>query len=381
MKVFISWSGDLSKEIALIFYDWLPRVIQQIRPFVSPNIEKGKVGTDEIYQALSDAKVGIFCMTQDNKDSKWIHFEAGAISNLPNSSLMTFLFNVDHVDIGLPLSMYQATIFQKTEVYQLLSALNSKLFDENFTPLTEGILRDSFEKNWSDFEGKILKLNSLNPLNKGKREDRELLEESLLLLRSLDRKISQGNLNDKSRGQLYPTGISIPIKLIITNVKIINFNEMEFDINLRNESDYQIELAGMQFGIFINDGIELSQDSKIIIESGSSHLGNKMQIPKVSKLDLNSRQIRIAGAPLPGAGNGSLFPPSETSYGHTLFKVRVVNLKIIQQIEPMLDLNMDQLGPNISRSAITIYKNDRMCVPVNLHFNDGIYRNIIVRNS
>jgi hypothetical protein len=42
MKVFISWSGSRSKQIAKILHDWLPIVLQNIEAFMSTEeIEKG----------------------------------------------------------------------------------------------------------------------------------------------------------------------------------------------------------------------------------------------------------------------------------------------------------------------------------------------------
>ncbi|PUB10796.1 hypothetical protein [Paenisporosarcina sp. OV554] len=35
MKVFLSWSGDISKEIEKEFKEWLPNVLQFTKPFVS----------------------------------------------------------------------------------------------------------------------------------------------------------------------------------------------------------------------------------------------------------------------------------------------------------------------------------------------------------
>src|SRR5882724_417299 len=42
MNVFISWSGVRSKALAEVLSDWLPRVIQVLDPWVSPDIEKRK---------------------------------------------------------------------------------------------------------------------------------------------------------------------------------------------------------------------------------------------------------------------------------------------------------------------------------------------------
>ncbi|WP_165788483.1 hypothetical protein [Stutzerimonas stutzeri] len=45
MKVFISWSGDMSREIGEALRTWIPGVIQQVKPYFTPNdIEKEQGG-------------------------------------------------------------------------------------------------------------------------------------------------------------------------------------------------------------------------------------------------------------------------------------------------------------------------------------------------
>jgi len=67
MKVFISWSGDLSKCLAEVLRQWLPAVIQAVKPYYSPDdITKGARWTTEIAKELEEASLGIICLTQDN---------------------------------------------------------------------------------------------------------------------------------------------------------------------------------------------------------------------------------------------------------------------------------------------------------------------------
>ena len=81
MRVFISWSGDTSKRLAEALRDWLPGVLQAVKPYFTPNdIEKGTRWSGEIAGELEKASFGLFCLTRDNINSPWMMFEAGALS-------------------------------------------------------------------------------------------------------------------------------------------------------------------------------------------------------------------------------------------------------------------------------------------------------------
>jgi hypothetical protein len=59
MKVFISWSGRTSSELAKIFRDWLPSVIQAVKPYYSTDdIAKGMRGNTVIAKELEQADEG-----------------------------------------------------------------------------------------------------------------------------------------------------------------------------------------------------------------------------------------------------------------------------------------------------------------------------------
>lgn len=68
MKVFISWSGDTSRQVAEALRDWLPDVIQQLEPFLSSkDIASGLKWQDEISSKLDETTFGVICLTKDNR--------------------------------------------------------------------------------------------------------------------------------------------------------------------------------------------------------------------------------------------------------------------------------------------------------------------------
>ena len=67
MKVFISWSGDRSKYVARALYEWIPRVIQNVEPWLSAEMPKGVKWSPEIAKALDETKFGVFCVTPENQ--------------------------------------------------------------------------------------------------------------------------------------------------------------------------------------------------------------------------------------------------------------------------------------------------------------------------
>ena len=63
MKVFISWSGSPSKEIAAVLRHWLPEVIQAVDPYYSPSdIDKGTRWLGEISAELEHSEFGILVL-------------------------------------------------------------------------------------------------------------------------------------------------------------------------------------------------------------------------------------------------------------------------------------------------------------------------------
>jgi hypothetical protein len=60
MKVFISWSGEKSREVALALREWLPDVINRVEHFVSSkDIDPGRRWQSEVAGELASTSYGI----------------------------------------------------------------------------------------------------------------------------------------------------------------------------------------------------------------------------------------------------------------------------------------------------------------------------------
>src|SRR5215218_11257815 len=103
MQLFLSWSQSRSKAVAEAFARWISQVIQAAEPWLSSDIEKGARWSAEISARLEESKIGIICLTRENLDSRWILFEAGAISKAKGAHVCTLLLDVEPSDVEQPL--------------------------------------------------------------------------------------------------------------------------------------------------------------------------------------------------------------------------------------------------------------------------------------
>lgn len=126
MKVFLSWSGELSHKTAIIFRDWLPSVIQSIIPYVSSeDIDKGARWSTDIAKELDNSTFGILCVTKENVHAPWLTFEAGALSKtMEKAAVSPFLFDIKRSEVSGPILQFQSTIFEREDVKKLVYSLN-----------------------------------------------------------------------------------------------------------------------------------------------------------------------------------------------------------------------------------------------------------------
>lgn len=180
MKVFISWSGNLSLKVALIFRDWLPSVIQSIEPYVSSeDIDKGARWSTDIAKELENSTFGVLCVTKENLEAPWLSFEAGALSKTMEKAFVTpFLFDIKRSEVQGPILQFQSTIFEKDDIKKMVKTLN-KACGEN--GITEDRLDKTFDVWYPRLEESLNELKSKNTTNDEVKENEDVTPYNVIL--------------------------------------------------------------------------------------------------------------------------------------------------------------------------------------------------------
>lgn len=154
MKVFISWSGDLSQRVAEALHQWIKLVVQATEPWISSEgIDKGAIWFSEVSEQLATTSAGIVCLTGDNLESPWLLFEAGGLANkLSKSRVYTLLIDVGHSDLKPPLSLFNGTLLVEEDMFKLVKGINAGLGEK---ALNEDVLRAAFDAHWPALSRKI----------------------------------------------------------------------------------------------------------------------------------------------------------------------------------------------------------------------------------
>ncbi len=189
MKVFLSWSGDRSRDLANALREYLPLVIQSVTPWFSCDIDKGSRWLADLTDQLEKQSVAIVCVTPECVNSPWLLFEAGALSKALDASwVCPVLLDIEPSDIKGPLAQFQATRATKDDIRKLLATLNKRLD----TPLTDSQIDRVHDSLWGDFEEKI-KAIAKPPaaIAAPHRSQPDMLAEVLERVRGLERQLAE----------------------------------------------------------------------------------------------------------------------------------------------------------------------------------------------
>lgn len=130
--------------------------------------------------------MGILCVSRDNVDSNWLLFEAGALSKTKDAHVCTLLIDLQPTDLSSPLAQFQATTTEKEDIRQLVHTINSAVRRCGERAPSDQVIDDAFELNWPSLNTvlkEVAQSSSQSASSRRLREDRELLEEILEILR------------------------------------------------------------------------------------------------------------------------------------------------------------------------------------------------------
>lgn len=312
MKVFISWSGDTSRAIARQIQDWLGIVVQKADFWISQrDISPGERWALVLSNALEHCNIAIICVTQENKNSPWIHFEAGAIARPVDGKVIPLLFDITASELDGPLSQFQSVSLDQSGMEKLVGILHEntgteleinqreKLFSVMWPTLREqvdnivksqqqgGIIEHSADVVDEIIEGSnnlILTYENSRIISNFEKENKRLqnelellkLEDEKLTLRdaplSMDQAIgiTEDRLNilqvtiekvlDQTFQQLTPSQASLLFSLFFDGKRILRSKD-EYPLSAKNDLDVLEKYSLVQF-----DGNQLQIGHELVAQ-------------------------------------------------------------------------------------------------------------------
>lgn len=190
MKIFISWSKEnsTSHKVATALHGWLPDVIQGVKPWMSTHdIQSGELWGSAVSKQLEENSFGILSITPISMHAPWLIFEAGALAKFVDKSrVCPYLSNMTPTGLTGPLTQLQSRISDEEGTLKLVQDINKHLE----SPMNEDRLQRSFTRCWAELESKLISAYASDDIGNSKstkRDDRDLLEEMLTLIRQMSR--------------------------------------------------------------------------------------------------------------------------------------------------------------------------------------------------
>jgi hypothetical protein len=184
MDIFISWAGDRSHALAVALKQWLPMVMNAVRPWLSSSdIESGSRWSTEVAGRLERANFGIICLTPHSLRSEWVLFEAGALSKtVLGTHVCPVLIDLNPSDVAGPLAQFQSVKADANGIKKLIATINAAFGEDR---LPDAQLTEVFTLLWPGLKEKLDSLPADGTAQTSKRDTRDMIEELLHLVRRL----------------------------------------------------------------------------------------------------------------------------------------------------------------------------------------------------
>ena len=184
MKVFISWSGERSRQLAQALHGWLPLVLHYVKPWLSDaDVSAGDRWATVVAKELETSNFGIICVTPENLNSPWVLFEAGALAKaMQGAKVIPLLLNLEFSDISGPLAQFQAKKGDRDGLSEIVTSINKS----SDAGVPDDRKNQLFTALWPELEKQIQAIPHEAPTAKHMRPSHEILEELVSGVRGLD---------------------------------------------------------------------------------------------------------------------------------------------------------------------------------------------------
>lgn len=173
-----------SKSLAVALRDWLPLVLNYVKPWVSDkDIGAGDRWAQSVAGELETSNFGIICITPENLQSEWVLFEAGALSkSMLDAKVIPLLFGLELSDLSGPLSQFQAQKVELTGIMEVVRSINNAADNK----VSEDIILRIVPPLWPTLQAELDKIPETRLEEKHMRPQHEILEELVSGVRGLN---------------------------------------------------------------------------------------------------------------------------------------------------------------------------------------------------
>ncbi len=265
MKVFISWSGERSKAIASALKMWFPYIFHDVELWLSDHdIHAGSRWHNDLDRELESTDYGIICLTPENLTAPWLLFEAGSLAKAVKvARVVPYRLELSSTDIEPPLGQFQGVDADERGTFKLLESINN--VREVSLPLD--LLQRVFAKWWPDLHSQLNGISAIQQGTAQRRSDRELLEETLQLVRRFtsDSDLS-GSTQLSSIKFPWPhllhraTDVLSEVKKLLSETPILssdeivtNITKMANDLGVLHRPDIQVTVFDEQQALVYHD--------------------------------------------------------------------------------------------------------------------------------
>nr|WP_218680384.1 toll/interleukin-1 receptor domain-containing protein [Rhodococcus qingshengii] len=188
-KVFISWSGSRSSNIAKVWHELLKDMFERVEPFMSStDIDAGARGFDDIKAKLDGSSFCIAIVTKETENAPWINFEAGALSKQVSNAhvrIVPCLVGYENEgDLLGPLKQFQAKMLDRDGIIDILKALSKVV------PIDWSDKAKHFDRLWDEYDEKFQIAQKVSNSQPAGRREKDMLKEVVSLTRDINEQVA-----------------------------------------------------------------------------------------------------------------------------------------------------------------------------------------------